>query len=70
MVEGPLAGPSLLDGLRLDTHRLHAVRAHLLHEAGETAAAAAAFSLAASLATNARERDYLTLRAVASGRSS
>jgi RNA polymerase sigma factor (sigma-70 family) len=70
MVEGPRAGLALLQGLAIDTHRLHAVRAHLLEEAGELADASAAYGLAASRATNLRERDYLTMRAarLAAGR--
>ena len=68
MVEGPRAGLKLLDGLDLATHRLHAVRAHLLQEAGDTAAAAEAFRVAAALTTNMREREYLTLRAATSAR--
>lgn len=63
MVEGPQAGLALLDGLVLDTHRVHAVRAHLLEEAGDHPAAAEAYATAAARAANARERDYLTLRA-------
>ncbi|MBA2768682.1 MAG: RNA polymerase sigma factor [Sporichthyaceae bacterium] len=70
MVEGPQAGLKLLDGLHLGTHRLYAVRAHLLQEAGEFAAAAGAFRVAAALTTNVRERDYLTMRAAASRRTS
>ena len=69
MVEGPRAGLKLLDGLELGSHRLHAVRGHLLEEAGETTAAAEAYALAAAQTTNARERDYLTTRA-ASARAS
>ena len=65
MVDGPLAGLALLEGLELDTHRLHAVRAHLLEGAGDVGAAAAAYGLAASRADNARERDYLTAKAAA-----
>jgi RNA polymerase sigma factor (sigma-70 family) len=63
MVEGPRTGLAMLDGLTLDTHRLHAVRAHLLDEAGDHAAAADAFTAAAGHTANTRERDYLTVRA-------
>ena len=63
MVEGPRAGLKLLADLDLDTHRLHAVRAHLLEEAGDTRAAAEEYATAASMTANSRERDYLTLRA-------
>jgi predicted RNA polymerase sigma factor len=63
VVEGPQAGLELLEGLELDSHRVDAVRAHLLEEAGDTTAAAAAYTTAAGRTTNARERDYLTMRA-------
>ena len=60
MVEGPEAGLALLDGLELhDSHRLHAVRAHLLEDAGDLAAAADGYAAAAARTDNARERDYL-----------
>ncbi len=66
MVDGPTAGLALLDGLdeRLgDHHRLHAVRAHLLEQAGDRAGAAAAFTAAAARTANLREQRYLTTRA-------
>ena len=66
MAQGPDAGLALLDGLdqRLgDHHRLHAVRAHLLEQAGDGAGAAAEFRAAAARATNLRERQYLTTKA-------
>jgi RNA polymerase sigma factor (sigma-70 family) len=66
MVEGPAAGLALLGGLdeRLgDHHRLHAVRAHLLEEAGDMAGAAAAYTAAAARTANLREQRYLTTRA-------
>jgi RNA polymerase sigma factor (sigma-70 family) len=66
MVEGPSAGLALLDGLgeRLgDHHRLHSVRAHLLEQAGDTAAALTEFRAAAARATNVREQNYLVTRA-------
>jgi RNA polymerase sigma factor (sigma-70 family) len=66
MAQGPDAGLALLDGLdqRLgDHHRLHAVRAHLLEQAGDEAAAIAEFRAAATRATNLRERQYLTTKA-------
>ena len=66
MVDGPAAGLALLDGLddRLgDHHRLHAVRAHLLEQAGDLGAAAAEFAAAAARADNLREREYLTTQA-------
>ena len=64
MVGGPAAGLALLDGLDLrDSHRLHAVRGHLLEEAGDLVGAAAAYVAAAARTANARERDYLVERA-------
>ena len=66
MVEGPTAGLDLLDGLgeRLEGHhRVHAVRAHLLEMEGDTGAAIVEFRAAAELATNIRERNYLTTQA-------
>jgi RNA polymerase sigma factor (sigma-70 family) len=66
MAQGPDAGLALLDGLdqRLgDHHRLHAVRAHLLEQAGDETAAVAEFRAAAARATNLRERQYLTTKA-------
>jgi RNA polymerase sigma factor (sigma-70 family) len=60
MVEGPAAGLALLAGLELrDSHRLHAVRAHLYEETGDLAAAARCYTAAAARTGNARERDYL-----------
>jgi RNA polymerase sigma factor (sigma-70 family) len=69
MVEGPQAGLKILDGLDLDTHRLHAVRAHLLETADDPAAAARAYRVAAARTTSVRERDYLTMRAAAALKS-
>jgi len=66
MARGPEAGLALLDGLgeRLgDHHRLHSVRAHLLEQAGDTAAAIAEFRAAAARTTNLREQQYLTTKA-------
>jgi predicted RNA polymerase sigma factor len=68
MVQGPAAGLAALARLADDPrlargHRLHAVRAHLLEEAGDPAAAALAYREAAGRATNAAERDHLLLRA-------
>jgi len=60
MVEGPASGLALLEGLELhDSHRLHAVRAHLLEDTGDLAAAAQCYAAAAARTDNARERDYL-----------
>jgi predicted RNA polymerase sigma factor len=66
MLHGPRAGLALLDcvGEQLgDHHRLHAVRAHLLGQVGETDAAIAAFTLASERTTNLRERHYLITEA-------
>jgi len=66
MARGPEAGLALLDGLgdRLgDHHRLHSVRAHLLEQVGDTAAATAEFRAAAARTTNLREQQYLTMKA-------
>jgi RNA polymerase sigma factor (sigma-70 family) len=68
MVEGPRAGLDLLDTLEGDermshTHRLDAVRGHLLELAGDTAAARDAYRRAARLTTSVAERQYLALRA-------
>jgi len=60
MVEGPASGLALLDGLELhDSHRLHAVRAHLLEATGDLAGAGRCYAAAAARTDNARERDYL-----------
>ena len=66
MARGPDAGLALIDGLdeRLgDHHRLHSVRAHLLEQAGDSAAAIAEFRAAAARTTNLREQQYLTTKA-------
>jgi RNA polymerase sigma factor (sigma-70 family) len=69
MVHGPSAGLAVLDGLggpggQLgDHHRLHAVRAHLLEQAGDTKAAIAEYRAAAARATNLSEQRYLTTQA-------
>jgi RNA polymerase sigma factor (sigma-70 family) len=64
MLEGPAAGLALLEGLELrDSHRLHAVRAHLLEDLGDLAGAAHAYAAAAERTDNARERDYLVEQA-------
>lgn len=63
---GPAAGLAVLDGLEGklgDHHRFHAVRADLLEQAGDVPAAAVAFETAAAKATNARERNYLSMKA-------
>jgi RNA polymerase sigma factor (sigma-70 family) len=64
MVQGPEAGLELLAELDLrDSHRLHAVRAHLLEDTGDLAAAAKCYARAAARTDNARERDYLVEQA-------
>jgi predicted RNA polymerase sigma factor len=72
MVEGPDAGLSLLDELSdsgaLDrSHRVGAVRAHLLEQKGDTQAAQTEYAAAAAVTDNRRERDYLIMRAAAAG---
>ena len=64
MVDGPAAGLALLQGLELrDSHRLHAVRAHLVEATGDRATAAELYAAAAARTDNARERDYLVEQA-------
>lgn len=64
MVHGPRAGLERLDGLAssprlVASHRLHAVRAHLLERAGDLHAAREQYRRAAEAATNLAERNYL-----------
>ena len=64
MVDGAPAGLALITDLDLrDSHRLHAVRAHLLEGCGEREAAARSYTAAAARADNLRERDYLLQQA-------
>jgi RNA polymerase sigma factor (sigma-70 family) len=68
MVHGPRAGLAAAGTLDTDermahTHRLEAVRAHLLERAGEPAAARAAYLEAARMTASEPERRYLALRA-------
>jgi predicted RNA polymerase sigma factor len=70
MVEGPRAGLALLDALGGDesmahTHRLDAVRGHLLELAGDTPGAREAYRRAARRTRSVAERQYLALRAAA-----
>jgi RNA polymerase sigma factor (sigma-70 family) len=68
MVDGPRAGLALLaelDGELAASHRLVAVRAHLLDLAGDAAAAAAAYREAARRTTSLPERRHLETRAAA-----
>ena len=68
MVNGPESGLALLEGLELhDSHRLYAVRAHLLEEAGDLGGAALSYTAAAARTDNARERDYLVEQAARVG---
>jgi len=67
-VHGPRAGLALLGTLDTDermahTHRLEAVRAHLLEQAGDTIAARDSFLLAAKMTASLPEQRYLELRA-------
>ena len=68
MVQGPQAGLDLLasieaDGRLAGSHRLDAVRAHLLEMAGDRAAARISYEAAAGLTTSLPERRYLETRA-------
>ena len=68
MVHGPTAGLARVEALAHDrrlaaSHRLDAVRAHLLERAGDRDGAIAHYRRAAGLATNLAERDHLLLRA-------
>jgi len=68
MVHGPKAGLALLGELDADdrmthTHRLDAVRAHLLERAGDTVAARESYLRAARMTVSAPEQRYLALRA-------
>jgi len=74
MVEGADAGLALLDELSASgqlarSHRVHAVRAHLLERTGDTDGAQAEYAAAAAGTDNLRERDYLTMKAAALRRS-
>lgn len=67
-VHGPTAGLAILDDAAADarlagSHRVDAVRAHLLEEAGETEAARSHYLTAASRTTSLPERRYLLTRA-------
>ena len=68
MLDGPAAGLALLEGLDLrDSHRLYAVRAHLLEGTGDLRGAATAYAAAAARTANVRERDYLIQQAARVG---
>jgi RNA polymerase sigma factor (sigma-70 family) len=67
-IKGPRAGLELLSALDGDArmagqHRLHAVRAHLLEEAGDLSAAQESYKLAARITASRAERRYLESRA-------
>lgn len=71
MAHDPSSGLDVLDTVATpltDHHRYHAVRAHLLEQAGRTDEAVDEYDLAIQRATNMRDRTYLQLR-VASIRS-
>jgi predicted RNA polymerase sigma factor len=66
MVHGPVIGLEILAEAeaRLEgNHRVEAVRAHFLEQAGDTDAAAAAYRRAAALTTNLAEQRHLTRQA-------
>jgi predicted RNA polymerase sigma factor len=68
MVNGPRAGLALLGTLDNDerlaqSHRVHAVRAHLLELAGDLPAAAEAYAVAARQTPSLPEQRYLALKA-------
>ena len=68
MVDGPRAGLALLGTLDADdrmvhTHRLEAVRGHLLELAGDSVAARASYQRAARMTASLPEQRYLALRA-------
>jgi RNA polymerase sigma factor (sigma-70 family) len=68
MVHGPKAGLALLGTLDTDdrmahTHRLEAVRAHLLEQSGDSAAARQSYLQAAMMTASLPEQRYLELRA-------
>jgi RNA polymerase sigma factor (sigma-70 family) len=68
MVHGPERGLRTLDGLEADGrlaghHRLHAVRGHLLDQAGRPGEAAASYQAAAAATLSTPEQRYLRQRA-------
>lgn len=67
MVDGPRAGLALLGTLDDDhrmahTHRLDAVRGHLLELSGDVVAARESYQLAARKTASVPEQRYLALR--------
>jgi predicted RNA polymerase sigma factor len=74
MVNGPRAGLALLGSLDADarmaqTHRLDAVRGHLLELAGDDAGARESYQRAARMTASVPEQRYLMLRAARLNRS-
>jgi RNA polymerase sigma factor (sigma-70 family) len=74
MVQGPDRGLELLAAIEGDErvakdHRLHAVRAHLLEQSGDTAGARVAYELAATLTTSLPQQRYLNAKAISASRS-
>jgi predicted RNA polymerase sigma factor len=72
MVHGPTAGLAALGTLDADerlahSHRLDAVRAHLLEQAGDQAAARECYLRAARMTASLPEQHYLTRRAARLG---
>jgi len=72
MVKGPRAGLALLGTLDADnrmahTHRVEAVRAHLLERAGDTVAARESYQRAARMTASPPEQHYLALQAARLG---
>jgi predicted RNA polymerase sigma factor len=68
MADGPTVALQMVEPLRHDdrlrrSHRVHAVRGHLLELAGRPADARAEYAAAAGLATSLPEQRYLNLRA-------
>jgi predicted RNA polymerase sigma factor len=68
MADGPTVALQMVEPLRHDgrlrrSHRVHAVRGHLLELAGRDADARAEYAAAAGLATSLPEQRYLNLRA-------
>jgi predicted RNA polymerase sigma factor len=66
MVDGPAAGLTILDGLDdsvAGSHRIAAVRAHLLEMAGDPDGAMESYRAAARLTTNLAEQRHLSMQA-------
>jgi RNA polymerase sigma factor (sigma-70 family) len=72
MVDGPVAGLAILNTLdandqMANSHRLHAVRGHLLELAGDRVAARESYRRAARMTKSVPEQRYLALRAARLG---